>query len=238
MAARLISRQKFIPGGFRYFQPEINFRAPRNVSFDAIVKSLIAARAANPAKLKQNKWSLDYNTVANEVDEFNAKLCQSHGWDEYLVSTQVPTLPKFTPPNQAAVLQSLGAAAARARELVAGAKTLIEWIDSDQPPVPAELSEHRSIVCSTCPKNETGDFTKWFTVPAAELIRRQVQKAQNRQLATPRDAQLNLCTACHCPLKLKVHVPIEWISKRLAAEQIQKLREAPSCWIISEMSRA
>ena len=237
MAVRLISRQKFIPGGFRFFQPEINFRAQRNASFDVIVNSVIRARAANPAKLNIHKWSLDYNIVANEVDEFNSKICQAHGWDDYIQVPQLPTVPKAQPPNQAKALQSLKDAAVRAKELVAGAKTLIEWIDSGDNAVGQDLANHRAIICSTCPKNEPGDFTKWFTVPAAELIRRQVQKAQTRSLSTVRDEQLNLCTACHCPLRLKVHVPIDWITKRISPDQMTNLRQAPACWIPAEIER-
>lgn len=237
MAARLKNRQKSIPFGFRFFQPEINFRANRNASFNAIVNALIQARAANPVMLRKNNWSLDYNAVAEEVDAYNAALCQSHGWDEFIVLPQIPTIPKALPPDQPRVVASLKAAAVAARSLVAGARTLLEWIDSNDPAVPAEQSEHRAIVCSTCPKNEAGDFTQWFTRPAAELIKNQIERAQARKLSTPRDGQLNLCTACHCPLKLKVHVPIDWIVKRLAPEQMAQLKQAPACWIPLEAER-
>ncbi len=237
MAVRLISRQRSIPFGFRFYQPEINYRANRNASFDQVVKGLIYARQANPVQLRKHKWSLDYNIVAEEVDEFNARLCQSHGWDNFISVPQVPTIPKVQPPNQAKALASLKAAAVAGKELVAGAKTLVEFLDSGEAPVSAELSEHRAIVCSTCPKNEPGDFTKWFVRPAAELIKQQIEKAQARKLSTPRDDQLNLCTACHCPLKLKVHVPIDWITKRLSEEQMVKLMEAPACWIPLESER-
>jgi len=82
--------------------------------------------------------------------------------------------------------------------------------------------------------NGQGDFTQWFTVPAAELIRRRVEKAQGRGLTTPRDDMLNLCLACHCPLKLKVHVPIKWIDRVLSAEQKEKLKGGKDCWILAE----
>lgn len=238
MAARLVSRQKWLPGGFRFFQPELNWRAQRNVSFDQIVQALIRARLANPAQLKKHGWSTEYNAVANEVDEYNAKICQAHGWHDYVAQPIHGASPKLNPRDQANLLQSLKDAAARAREMVSGARTLLEWKDSGQGAVPAELSEHRAIVCSTCPINEPGDFTKWFTTPAAELIKRQIEEAQARKLTTARDDQLHLCTACHCPLKLKVHVPIDWIAKRIPGEQIERLRKAPSCWILAELDRA
>jgi hypothetical protein len=153
------------------------------------------------------------------------------GWDEYIAAEGSPTLPKSTPQHQQATLQSLKAAAVAARELVAGAKTLIEWEDSGEPPVPADVALARAIICAGCPKNEKGGLETWFTKPASELIRRRVEKAQGRGLSTPRDDQLNICTACHCPLKLKVHIGLAWIEKRLTPEQ--KGRLDPRCWILS-----
>jgi hypothetical protein len=238
VSARLKNRQRGIPFGFRFFQPEINWRAPRSASIDAIVRALITARQGNPVATRKHNWSLDYNRVTDEVDEFNAKLCMAHGWLGYVNVAQAPTLPKAVPPNQGRAIQSLKDAAGRAKELIAGAKTLMEWDESGDPPVAKELSERRAIICSTCPLNDPEDLTKWFTMPAAELIKRRVEKAQARNLTTPRDDMLNLCTACHCPLKLKVHIPIEWIVLRMNPAQMAKLKAAPTCWIVAESERA
>jgi cytochrome c553 len=158
------------------------------------------------------------------------------GWTDYIVTDQGPSLPKSTPQHQQETLRSLSAVAARAKELVAGAKSLTEWIDSGEPAVPEEKATHRAIICSKCPLNQEGDWTRWFTVPASELIKRQVKKAQDRKLTTPRDDQINICVACHCPLKLKVHVPIPWIAKRLTDEQKAKLAGGKDCWIIQEIA--
>lgn len=232
MSVRLISRQRSIPYGYRFFQPEINWSAPRGASFHRIVVELIEARKGNPAMLQRHKWSLEYDAVANEVDEYNAAICLNHGWKDFISEPRAIAIPKPQPQHQAQVVQSLKDAAARAKELVAGAKTLIEWIDSGEGAVQAVEAERRAAICATCPKNEAGDFTTWFTIPAAELIKRQVQRAQERKLSTSQDEKLNLCTACHCPLKLKVHVPLDWIKKRLTAGQMERLKQAPNCWII------
>lgn len=101
--------------------------------------------------------------------------------------------------------------------------------------VPAETSASRAEVCAKCPLNSPEDLTKWFTVPAAELIKRRIERAQSRRLTTPKDDLLHLCTACHCPLKLKCHVPIQWIAKRLTDEQKERLKGGKDCWIISEI---
>lgn len=122
--------------------------------------------------------------------------------------------------------------------MLAGAKSLIEWVQSGEEPVSAGLAEHRAVLCSLCPLNEPGDFSKWFTLPAAALIKKQIEEAQERKLTTPRDELLNLCTACHCPLKLKVHVPIGYITKRLTPDQMARLHGGRECWILGESERS
>ena len=235
---RLLSRQKFVPGGFKMYIAPLKWESPRMVSFDQVVNGAIAALKANPTAARQLGWDLSYDAMADRVDEFNAAICQSMGWSDYIAAPASVSLPKSQPRDQQTVLQNLRGAVAASKELVAGAKTLIEFLDSGEPPVDKGLAEHRAIVCSTCPKNEAGDMTRWFTAPAAELIRRQIERAHARSLTTPRDAQLNLCTACHCPLRLKVHIGVKWIVKRLSPEQMGRLKEAPACWIPLEAERA
>jgi hypothetical protein len=233
---RLKDRQKQIPNGFKFYLPELKWHAPGNFpSFTRVCDALQQVVRANPFLAKKHKWPTDRTAIENWVDLYNATLCAQMGWDEYIARPEHATVPKSSPLHQQLTLRSLANAAASAKSLVAGAKTLTEWIESGEGAVSAELSTHRAIVCSKCRLNEAGDFTKWFTVPAAELIRRQVQKAEKRQLTTPRDDQLNICTACHCPLKLKVHVPIQWIRTRLTPEQKEKLKGGNECWILNEL---
>lgn len=227
-----------MPGGLRFYIPALKWKSPRNASFNQIVDALQRVLSANPGVAQKLGWSLEWNALADRVDEFNARICAAQGWDNFILADESATIPKSEPPQQAKAFQSLRAAAAEAKELLAGAKSLIEWVASGEQPVHPGLAEHRAIVCSLCPLNEPGDFTKWFTVPAAALIQRQVEEAQTRKLTTPRDEQLNLCTACHCPLKLKVHVPIAYIVKRLTVEQMEKLKGGRQCWILSEKERA
>lgn len=234
---RLLNRQKQIPNGYRFYIPRLRWQSPKNASFEVIVMSAIAALMANRRVADILKWDLSHDAMADRVDEYNAKICEANGWNDFIVQPVYQSLPKLSPRDQQIQSASLKAAVAAAKELVSGAKTLMEWIDSGEPPVEPEAAEARATVCSTCPKNEPGDFTRWFTVPAAELIKRQVEKAQSRKLTTGKDGALHLCTACHCPLKLKVHVPIHWITTRLSSPQMAKLREAPACWIISEMQK-
>lgn len=232
---RLKDRQRQVPNGFSFYLPEVKWKSPSNFpSFNVVADGLQRVVAANAYLAARNKWPTDRKGIEDWVDLYNATVCARMGWDDYIVNDQGSSIPKSSPHHQQQTLQNLASAAARAKELVAGAKTLTEWLDSGEPPVSSELSTHRAIVCTQCPKNEVGDFTRWFTVPAAELIRRKVEKAQQRKMTTPRDELLHVCTACGCPLRLKVHVPIEWIRKRETPEVIEKLKAGNNCWVINE----
>ena len=232
---KLKDRQHQIPNGFGFYLPEIKWSAPKNFpSFTVVCDRLQEVILANPFLAQKHQWPTARADIESWVELYNATVCARMGWTEYIASEQGASIPKPTPPHQQETLLNLAAAAARSKELVAGAKSLSEWQSSGDPAVSPELSTHRAILCSACPLNEQGDLTRWFTVPAAELIKRQVEKAQARKLTTPRDDQLNICTACHCPLKLKCHVPISWITKRLTPEQREKLKGGKDCWILAE----
>lgn len=86
MAYRLKDRNRQIPNGMRFLQPETNWQPPRFASFNTIVNSLISHRRANPHLLATKKWRIEYNDVADEVDEFNAMICVRHNWMEYVMS--------------------------------------------------------------------------------------------------------------------------------------------------------
>lgn len=234
MAARLINRQLQIPNGMKFYIPGIpNWRSPRG-SFQGIVDAAIRVLKANPAVAAKLGWNLDPVAMADRVDEFNARICASQGWNEYISHEDAPTVPKPMPHDQKRILQNLKDAAVQSKELVRGAKTLIEWRASGEPPVSQEQANKRAAVCAVCPLNDPQDWTAWFTKPAAELIKRQVEEIQGLKLTTPFDDKLHCCTACHCPLRVKVWPGIEWLVKRLSPEQTARLRQAPNCWILSE----
>jgi len=235
MAYKLISRDRFIPNGFRFTQPETGWQSTRMASFSSIVNSLISHRLANPALVASKGWATDYESVANEVDAFNAAICASMGWTQYIM---VPEGNPEPPKSKAPSLQEqsqISAAAGRAKKIWAGVKTLNDWLDSDEDPVTLIRSESRAAVCSACPVNGKGDFTQWFTQPAADAIRRQLEKAKDRKLVTSVDSKLNICTICLCPLKLKVHTPIKFIKEHMSPAVLHDLEKAPACWIVAEL---
>jgi hypothetical protein len=229
--SKLISRNKFTPaGGFLFRQPEVNWEAPRNASFDQVVQGLIAARNGNPFKRDKFHWATDYNSVAEEVDQFNARICEANGWTDYITGGGGSAIP--FPELQQPALQKLKSVAADVRRIAEGAKVLLDWESSGDPPVPAELSAKRAATCATCPKNDVKPLTDWFTVPAAELIKKRMARIHELKLTTPDDEKLGTCLGCLCPLPLAVHCPIEYKLKHLP-DEVRKDLDA-RCWVLAE----
>ena len=236
MPSRLKNRNGQIPNGMTFLVPETNWRPPRYASFTTIVNGLIAHRRGRPDLVRAKGWSLDYDTVANEVDAFNALICVRHGWNDYVMGDEGVA----PPPKSQALLQQekslIAAAAGKARKIWAGVKTSNEWIDSGAPPAPRETSEFRALTCSQCPKNGKGDFTSWFTRPASEVIGKQIERINGMKLTTSFDTVLNVCEVCLCPLKVKVHTPTQFIKNHTTPEVLAELRTVPNCWIPKELN--
>lgn len=233
--SRLRNRQLQIPGGFRFYQPQTKWQPPPFASFNTIVQGLISHRNANPALRDQHHWATDDATVEIEVDEFNARICEQAGWGDYVQAAIGGAAPPFFPvPNQ--IDQSkLAVAASSVKKIWAGVRTLNDWLDSGDAPVPAEQSGARAGVCASCPKNVPGDFSNWFTRPASEAIRKQLERVKDRNLSTPNDEKLNVCDVCLCPMKLKVHTPLNFINAHLSQQIVDELAAGnPACWIVRE----
>lgn len=223
---RLIDRNRQIPNNLTFYQPETGWRPRPYSSFNGIVQALVMHRQANGYLAAKHGWELDPIKVANEVDEFNALLCQKMGWTEYITQGAGgrPSPPPFPHPPMP-VIGKLG-------RLAAGAKVIVDWIASGEEAVPGDLAEKRAAICAGCIANEPGDWTRFFTVPASEAIRRELSRRRDWKLSTSQDAKLNVCTACWCPLPLKVHMPIDRVMSKLDPEA--KAALVPNCWIRSE----
>lgn len=222
--ARLKDRNKFIPNGFTFYQPETGWRPPRMASFETIVQGIIAHRNANPWLKEKNGWPTDIEAVRNELDVYNAKVCAQMGWDAFIVGGP-DSSPPLTQPPQQTLLQ-------RSRNVAAGAETIVDHIRSREEAVPAEQSAARALVCTTCDFNSKGDLLSFFTRAAAEAIRKAIQFSRDIKLETPHDEKLGTCDRCDCPLKLKVHFPIERITAHMKPEVRDRLPEY--CWIVKE----
>ena len=212
----LKSRTQCPPNGFIYVQKETGWRG-EGWDFNTLCQQVRQHRQQNP-RLKLNT---DPATIQGEVDTQNAvRVAGMPGTESYLLLDD--SSPKSFPPQ-------LVQAASR---LAAGVKSLNDWLGAGAKPVDSTLANARAFVRATCPQNQEGDFTRWFTKPASELIRRWIGSRKDLNMSTPSDGKLGVCLACACPLKLKVHVPIEHILKQIPAESKSALD--PRCWILEE----
>lgn len=229
---RLRDRKKQIPGGLKFRQPETRFTTAPWITFDQIVRSVMAHRMANPNMAKQHGWVTDYVSVANEVDAFNAEVCRQGNFLEYIEEGGPDISPPISNPLHHP-RQGVAAVVEGAKKLGAGIQILVEWIESREEAVSIEHAEARAAVCADCPQNSTGGLTDFFTEPVSHAIKKELERRMGMDLKTSRDDVLNVCRACLCPLHLKVHVPLRLIRKRLEKSVINKL--PANCWILKEL---
>lgn len=227
--ARLKDRNKFIPNGFRYIVPETGWTAPLHSSFDALVKALIQHRRGNPHLARKHNWSLDYNVVANQVDEYNAAICVAHNWNDFILNEA--SFPKLTPPRPNIGSASAGAVAA-VKRTVAGVKVVSDWLGSGLRPVSQERAEKRASICVKCPLNQDPNWLQKLDAIAAKQVKTLVEVKNDLTLKTSLDDKLLSCQACDCYLPTKVWIELQHVLKNTSAEA--RARLDPFCWIISE----
>lgn len=200
-------------------------------SFGVVVATLIVARAANPALVKQFGWSLDYETVANEVDESNAAHCIRNGWTNYVIGGDQGGAPAPFPfprnrPAPPTLSQKLS-------NVAAGSEVIVEWIKSGAEAVPQEQANARAEVCGVCRLNGKGGWESYFTVPASNAIRAALRNRSEFGLSTPHDDKLGVCEACSCPMALKVFLPLDKFFGSMTQQAKDGLH--PQCWILAEV---
>ena len=231
MALRLKNRNQGIPNGFMYLQRQTNWRSweaqpPTMWDFKLLCREIQKHRQLNP----RFGLSTDMNSIATEVDMVNAaRIAAIPGTESYLINDA-----PFAPPNPP-VLPSdpsgpLAAVGANLVKMASGVGVLYDWLGSGGQPVDNTVAETRAQICVACPKNGKGDLTKFFTVPAANLIMKQLEQRKDLNLSTTVDDKLGICEACGCVNKLKVHVPIEFILAKMS-EQVRSDLDK-SCWVL------
>ncbi len=206
---------------------------------DHIARSVINLLQANPRVQAQLGWDLSIPAMLDRIDEYNAAVCLQRGHAQYVMAEGgQPDPPPFlghpsqNPNSQNALL----AAGGSIKKIWAGIRTLHEWVDAGCPHVDPDKSTARALVCSNCPKNGAGDFTSWFTKPAAEGLKRLAERFAKFNLSTPYDEKINVCDVCLCPMKLKVHMPIDIIRNGTTNETHAELNAVPGCWVAKELA--
>ena len=225
MAVRLKNHWQSPIDGFHFTQPETG-ASFHEWGFDYIVGKIIAHRQQNP----RFNLSLDPKQVGAEVDLQNAMRMQSiPGGELYIINDGGGGAPNFPVPRPSRLLSVAGLS-----KLGSGIGAWSEMFQGGQPVEPA-LAAKRAEVCASCPQNQKGDLTSWFTVPAVNHIKGWYEALIGHKITTPIDDKLNVCVACLCPLKAVVHFPIEIKLKHLTADARAKLD--PRCWVTQEEAK-
>lgn len=209
----------FPPGGWSYRQPQLNWSTPTPLgsTFAQTVELIRKVRVKNPAVSAKHNLSTDSEAIAQELLLYTRRRLKLP--DNPIPKAEAPGV--FSRP--------LGAVAAAGRAIAAGAKTLVSWLGDGGKPVSNELAEKRAAICVQCPNNDKGDWLRYFTLPATEILRKQLNFRNEMGAKTSADDQLQVCSVCKCPLKLKVFVPMENIFKQTSPDIQAAL---PSfCWI-------
>jgi hypothetical protein len=112
--------------------------------------------------------------------------------------------------------------------LATGAKSLIEWFGDSLLPVSHGEAERRAQICSKCVNNQhVGWFERWGE--HAGVVMGINWWLKRRGCDTVYDHKLHVCSACDCPMKVKVWCPDNIIKNHMSNEAKSKL--TPECWL-------
>lgn len=219
-----------IPNGYSYIQAETGWDSTRAIgtfpSIDVLTRAVISHREANPWLIQKHGWNVNYEDVYREMCDYNAKRCLEHGWGNFIVTDE--SLPAEVPVIQKKT-SSLEEAAAGVKRVAAGVGLFVDWIGEGGVPVSEDIAERRAAVCVQCPKNDGGDWKKYFTEPIADKIKKQLEIKHDLELKTSLDDKLTVCSACDCPLPLKVWVPLKHVLAHTSYAVQARLDK--KCWI-------
>lgn len=225
----VLNENEFPNKGWQFRQPQTGWTNPMAmVGFKASVLAIVKHRMANKAVTAKHNLSTDPDVVAEELRKFTR------------LRLGIPEPASFRGRNSLLAHSPKGGVVAEEdrasffRQIAragTGLITLGDWLGHESDAVPKEVSESRAAICATCPRNQAGDLLSFFTKPASEWIRRQLEERKQLKLATSHDEHLGICDACGCPLKLKVHTPLKFITDHMKPEETKRLDER--CWILN-----
>lgn len=119
------------------------------------------------------------------------------------------------------------------RQVARFTKLMREWLGDGGIPVDRSQSEWRATVCIACPMNRGGGFWGRIKRNVASLINETIAVRNRLEVSTPYDSKLQICSVCHCALKLKVHVPLKFLLETLNPDHEEEFRSV-RCWIMKE----
>jgi len=227
------------PGGWQYFDPKTGYRETKPTEHDRreAAQAIMAMRKNNPHIYKGG--DLTYEASLEALELFTARRLNNQGLSQFLVIAPTPvalvkkkSVPVVAKAEGAEPAERSSSWIDKIRKLGTGASTLRDWVGGGMKPVDQATAERRAKVCVACPLNKSGGLVNSITASIASAIHAQSELKNNLKLATPYDSKLNTCSACECPLPLKVWVPSETILNHTSKEVMLDLDK--DCWIPKE----
>lgn len=112
-----------------------------------------------------------------------------------------------------------------------GARIVAAWIQTGAPTAPIDLVVLRSSTCLRCPMNQktrAGGFLNW-------LIQTLISVRTRWRMPLYCHDRLHTCTACMCPLRIKIRVPIETVAQGIDFPAGELTKFWGECWIRREI---
>lgn len=115
-----------------------------------------------------------------------------------------------------------------------GAIAIAEFLGPRGEPVDHDTAQRRADVCMRCSLNKSAaGWDGTITEIAAKATKAYFRIKSEKKLEVDGEDRLGICQACWCPLKLKVHMPIDHITEYTEDEVLADLDM--HCWILKEM---
>jgi hypothetical protein len=215
----------FPPGGFTYTQPESKLKFSQLIPLPDQAKLVAAHRKANGYS------GATVSEAANDIEEWTCLRLNND--PEYCITdTQKKTAPlRFV----SGLVRDVQAVASSVADAVVGARIIYEWWGEGGRPVPQELAQGRADNCIACPNNTVE--RSWLS-GLSETAQEHLQFRSKEKMSVKGEEKLGICVLCSCPMKLKVHTPIELIHEHTLPETIQKLDGVLGlCWVRDELKK-
>jgi len=114
------------------------------------------------------------------------------------------------------------------KNIKVGMATLVDWFGKGASPVDKQVAEMRASVCVRCPMNQAGSWTdRWGEY--ADTVLGVFWWLKTKGCESTQDENLHICTACDCPMRVKIWVPREMIDDHLPESTKAKLWS--ECWM-------
>jgi hypothetical protein len=232
------------PGGWQYYDPKTGYRETKPTEHDRkeAAQAILQMRRNNPHIYPPETLSLELSLEA--LENYTVQRLANQGLMQFVMSdTPVVLLPEpvkkklFTSRNPAVARPAANPVKDswwdKVQKIVGGVSTLSDWVGHGQKPVDQATAEQRASVCVQCPLNKTEGIMGAITGGIAAAIKAQTELRNHLELHTQHDDKLLTCSACACPLPLKVWTPLQFISDHLERDVYIELDQ--NCWILKEL---